>query len=121
MSSANARDDVVVTRHGNDFDCDLSDDSHDLACAHDLQGKLLTVNHALARLLGYSIQELLRTSMYELVAPEYRPVLAEYTERILKERLAQCRFVLLTSSGEWRTRQCRSRLSIDASGEQIIE
>ena len=39
---------------------DLVEHSHDLLCVHDLEGRLLSVNPAPARLLGYSVEEFLR-------------------------------------------------------------
>jgi PAS domain-containing protein len=39
---------------------DLVDYSQDLMCIHDLQGRLLSVNPVPARLLGYTVEEILR-------------------------------------------------------------
>lgn len=38
---------------------DLVEHSRDLLCVHDLQGRLLSVNPMPARLLGYSVEEML--------------------------------------------------------------
>ena len=61
---------------------DLVEHSEDLACTHDLNGKLLSVNPAPARLLGYEVGELLRTPMRDLIAPESRLEFDQYLERI---------------------------------------
>jgi len=53
---------------------DLVEHSQDLLCVHDLEGRLLSVNPAPARMLGYSVEEillLLRTSALNLM-----PILA---------------------------------------------
>ena len=39
---------------------DLVEQSDDLLCVHDLQGRLLSANPVAARLLGYSVGELLQ-------------------------------------------------------------
>lgn len=39
---------------------DLTDQSRDLLCLHDLEGRLLAVGTAPAHLLGYSVEELVR-------------------------------------------------------------
>src|SRR4029077_14453499 len=61
---------------------DLVEHSEDLVCTHDLEGKLLSVNPAPARVLGYEASELLKIPMRELIAPEYRGLFDEYLARI---------------------------------------
>ncbi|MGA9760177.1 MAG: PAS domain S-box protein, partial [Candidatus Sulfotelmatobacter sp.] len=52
---------------------DLVEHSQDLLCTHDLQGRLLSVNPAPARVLGYTVEELLKIPMREMIVPEFRP------------------------------------------------
>jgi PAS domain S-box-containing protein len=59
--------------------------SRDLLCLHNLEGRLFSVNPASALVLGYTVEELLRISMRELVAPEFRPQFDEYHNRLLTE------------------------------------
>ena len=61
---------------------DLVEHSHDLLCVHDLEGHLLLVNPAPARLLGYSVEELLRIPMQELIPPEFRSQFDSYLSEI---------------------------------------
>ena len=56
-----------------DWHQDLVEHSQDLLCIHDLQGRLLAVNPAPARVLGYSVEKLLNIPMRELIVPEFRP------------------------------------------------
>ena len=94
---------------------DLVEHSHDLLCIHDLEGRLLSVNPAPARLLGYSVEEILQIPMRELIAPEFRAQFDAYLKQI--ERVGEARGLLavMTRSGErriWeyhntlRTRRC---------------
>ena len=54
---------------------DLAENSQDLLCMHDLQGKLLWVNQAPARALGYSVEEMIGKSLRDFMNPAYyRPV-----------------------------------------------
>src|SRR5205085_12349483 len=69
-------------RENEDWYRDLVDHSQDLLCIHNLQGQLLSVNPAPARVLGYSVDELLRIPMREFVAPEFRPEFDEYLRQI---------------------------------------
>ncbi len=61
---------------------DLVENSEDLVCTHDLEGNLLSVNPAPGRLLGYSVSELIKMPMQDLIAPESREQFEAYLERI---------------------------------------
>jgi PAS domain S-box-containing protein len=61
---------------------DLVEPSHDLLCIHDLQGRLLAVNRLPARLLGYSVEEILQIPMREIIAPEFRDQFDAYLKQI---------------------------------------
>src|SRR5271170_1104205 len=68
---------------------DLVEHSQDLLCIHDLEGRLLLVNPAPARVLGYHVEELLQIPMREMIAPEFRPQFDAYLEQI--ERVGEAR------------------------------
>src|SRR5260370_26919853 len=57
---------------------DLAEHSHDLLCIHDLEGRLLSVSPTPARLLGYSVEEILQIPMRGLIAPKFRNQFAAY-------------------------------------------
>src|SRR3954453_6515835 len=61
---------------------DLVEHSQDLLCIHDLAGNLLSVNPAPARVLGYSVDELLQVPMRQLLAPEYRHQFDSYLNEL---------------------------------------
>ena len=61
---------------------DLVEHSEDLVCTHDLEGMLLSVNPAPARVLGYEVAELMEMPMRDLIAPESREQFDAYLERI---------------------------------------
>ena len=61
---------------------DLVEHSHDLLCIHDLDGRLLSINPAPARILGYSVEELLRIPMREMVPAEFRAEFDDYLSQI---------------------------------------
>jgi PAS domain S-box-containing protein len=48
---------------------DLAEHSRNLLCAHDLEGRFLSVNPNAARLLGYSVEEMLRRPMRDFLDP----------------------------------------------------
>ncbi len=81
---------------------DLVEHSHDLICTHDLTGRLLSVNPLPARLLGYSVEELLRKPMQSLLVPEFQHQFDDYLARIQKNGKDSGMLVLQTRSGERR-------------------
>lgn len=71
-----------AVREDRDWYRDLVEHSQDLLCIHDLQGRLLSVNPAPARLLGYGVEELLQIPMREIIAPEFRIQFDAYLKQI---------------------------------------
>jgi len=90
---------------------DLVEHSQDLLCIHDLEGRLLSVNPTPARMLGYSVEELLQIPMRELVPPEFRSRFDSYLSEI--ERVGEARGLLtvMTRSGERRVWNSTTRFA----------
>src|SRR5580658_3900045 len=61
---------------------DLVEHSQDLLCVHDLEGRFLSVNPVPARLLGYSVEEMLKKPMRDFVDPEFRDEFEAYLREI---------------------------------------
>lgn len=81
---------------------DLVEHSHDLLCVHDLEGRLLSVNPAPARMLGYSVEEMLRIPMREMVPAEFRGEFDEYLDQIKRTGESRGLVAVRTRSGEKR-------------------
>jgi PAS domain S-box-containing protein len=96
---------------------DLVENSHDLICAHDLNGILLTVNRAAARSLGYELGELVNRNLRELLSPNVHEELDAYLTALREKNLASGFIELWTKSGEIRTWQYTSTLRTE--GVQI--
>ena len=99
---------------------DLVEHSHDLLCIHDLGGRLLAVNPAPARLLGYSVEEILRIPMREMIPPEFRDQFDAYLEQI--ERTGEARGLLsvMTRSGERRIWEYHNTLRTEGMASPIV-
>src|ERR1700719_4352937 len=61
---------------------DLVEHSQNLLCVHNLEGRFLSVNTVAARLLGYSIEEMLRKPMRDFLDPQYSAQFETYLEEI---------------------------------------
>ncbi len=81
---------------------DLVEHSQDLLCVHDLEGRLLSVNPAPARMLGYSVEEILQIPMRELIAPDFRSQFDAYLSQIERVGEAHGLLAVMTRSGERR-------------------
>lgn len=81
---------------------DLVENSEDLICTHDLDGRLLSVNETPARILGYQPEELKKIPMRELLPPELRPQFDEYLSRIRRDGFAKGLLAVRTRTGEKR-------------------
>ena len=62
---------------------DLVEHSQDLLCVHDLQGRFLSVNPGPARLLGYSVEEMLHKPMRDFLDPQFRGEFEDYLRGVL--------------------------------------
>jgi PAS domain S-box-containing protein len=99
---------------------DLVEHSEDLVCTHDLEGRLLSVNPAPARVLGYEASELLKIPMRELVAPEYRGLFAEYLARIKVNGSDKGLMVVLPRTGGRRTWEYNNTLRTEGVASPIV-
>ena len=99
---------------------DLAEHSQDLLCTHDLQGRLLFVNSAPARSLGYSVEELLKIPMREVVAPEFRPQFDEYLRQIALTGESRGMMAVLTRSGERRVWEYHNTLRTEGGGSPVV-
>ncbi len=104
----------------NDWYQDLVEHSHDLLCIHDLEGRLLSVNPAPARVLGYSVEELLRIPMREMLTPEYRPHFEAYLREIERDGESHGLMAVLTRSGEQRIWEYHNTLRTEGVESPIV-
>ncbi len=99
---------------------DLVEHSHDLLCIHDLEGRLLSVNPAPARMLGYSVEELLRIPMREMVPVEFRAEFDEYLEQIKTNGESRGLVAVRTRSGERRIWEYHNSLRTEGVALPIV-
>jgi diguanylate cyclase (GGDEF)-like protein/PAS domain S-box-containing protein len=77
----------------------LADQSQGLICEHDSVGKLLYVNEAAARSLGYAPEEMVGRNLIEFLTPRVRERFADYLARVNSGR-DQGMFRILAKGGE---------------------
>ena len=118
------RAEVVPIRHAfsdnEDWYQDLVDHSQDLLCIHDLEGRLLSINPAPARVLGYSVEELLQIPMREMIVPEFRPQFEAYLKEIERSGESHGLMAVVTRSGERRIWEYHNTLRTEGVATPIV-
>jgi len=99
---------------------DLVEHSQDLLCIHDLEGRLLSVNPTPARILGYSVEEVLQIPMRELIVPEFRGEFDAYMKLIAEKGEARGFLALMTRSGERRIWEYHNTLRTAGVASPIV-
>ncbi len=81
---------------------DLVDNSHELMCTHDLEGRIVSVNPWAARILGYSPGALVGLNVRDGLLPEYRDQFDEYIRIVKRKGSAKGIMRVRTATGETR-------------------
>jgi PAS domain S-box-containing protein len=115
-----AWDPILHVEENEDWYRDLVEHSQDLLCVHDLEGRLLSVNPVPARLLGYTVEEMLRTPMRNLIAPECREQFDVYLSEIERTGEFHGLLAVVTRSGEQRVWECHNTLRTEGVEAPIV-
>ena len=106
---------------GNEDCCrDLVEHSQDLLCVHDLEGRFLLVNPLPARLLGYSVEEMLQKPMRDFLAPQFQEKFDVYLREIERSGEAHGLLRVVTRSGERRIWEYHNTLRTDGVPAPIV-
>jgi len=99
---------------------DLVENSYDLICTHDTEGKLLSVNAAAEKALGYPRDTLVGRYLQDLLVPETRHLFGTYLAEILEKGSAHGVMRMCNAKGEvcdWEYHNSERRLP---DGARII-
>ncbi len=99
---------------------DLVEHSQDLLCVHDLEGRFLSINPVPARLLGYSVEEVLQKPMRDFIDPQFRDQFDVYLREIARTGQAHGLLALLTRSGEQRIWEYHNTLRTAGVARPIV-
>ena len=99
---------------------DLVDNSHELMCTHDLEGRILSVNPWAARVLGYSQNDLIGLHIRDGLVPEYRDQFDDYLREIRENAFARGTMRVKTASGETRFWEYYNTLRIQGVQTPIV-
>lgn len=99
---------------------DLVENSRELICTHDLEGKILSVNRAAQELFGYKLHEFVGKNIRDVLAPEVREQFGMYMQRILKEGATRGPMLIETRSGEHRLLEYYNSLRTEGVAAPIV-
>jgi PAS domain S-box-containing protein len=81
---------------------DLVENSHELMCTHNLEGRIISVNPWAARVLGYTQDALVGLDIRTGLLPEYRDQFDDYLREIRENGFARGIMKVRTAGGETR-------------------
>lgn len=81
---------------------DLVENSHELICTHDLDGRVLSANPWASRILGIELKSLVGMNVRDGLPPEHRADFEEYIRTIVRDGSAKGVMRVRTASGEER-------------------
>ncbi len=99
---------------------ELSESSHDLLCEHDIEGRILGVNPAAARVLEISCEVLRGMNIRDLLTPESRGEFDVYLRTIESQGVAEGLMALMTTSGKRRIWHYRNTLRRNAVSSPVV-
>jgi PAS domain S-box-containing protein len=99
---------------------DLVDNSHELICTHDLEGRVLSVNPWAARVLGYPQNSLVGINIRDGLVPEYREQFDEYLRTMITEGSARGVMKVKTATGETRLWEYYNTLRTEGVEKPIV-
>jgi PAS domain S-box-containing protein len=99
---------------------DLVDNSHELICTHDLEGRVLSVNPWAARALGYPQEALIGINIRDGLLPEYRQEFDDYLHKVITEGSARGVMKVRTATGETRLWEYYNTLRTEGVEKPIV-
>lgn len=96
------------------------ENSQGLMCTHNIEGKFLTVNNAGAKLLGYTTNEILELSLFDLVPKQHHLVLQKYLNNIQTAGKASGLMFTTHKNGSIKTWMYNNIMVNDVEGNKYV-
>jgi PAS domain S-box-containing protein len=99
---------------------DLVENSRDLICTHDLEGKVLSLNQTAIKLLGYDPSVLLGRNIRDFLGPQFRNAFDTYLADIRKNGITRGLMRVQTRTGEKRIWEYHNTLRTEGVAAPIV-
>lgn len=96
------------------------EESNGLLCTHDLRGKILSVNPAAAKSLGYTSDELVGNNMVDHLHTKSRALFAQYLENISSKKQGKGLMGVMDKRGNVRSWEYQNKLTVLPDGSQVV-
>lgn len=96
------------------------ENSQSLMCMHDLEGNFISVNKTGADLIGYSVEEMEKRSLYTIIPPERHELLKGYLTLIKEKGSASGTMQVIRKDGERRVWLFNNVMQSDGCGDQYV-
>ncbi len=99
---------------------DLVENIQDMVCTHDLKGKILSVNHAATKMLGFSEEQLVAMNVRDLLTPNFRHLFRHYIREVEMNGSARGIMYVHSVSGDVRVWEYYNTLKTDGVQTPIV-
>jgi PAS domain S-box-containing protein len=97
----------------------LFENSQGLMCMHDLEGNFMAINPAGAATVGYTVEELNGTSLFDLIPPGTEPLLKGYLDEIKSTGKSKGLMKVVHKNGSLKTWMYNNIISEGVSGKYV--
>jgi PAS domain S-box-containing protein len=96
------------------------ENSQGFMCTHDLNGKFLSVNNSGASVLGYTVDEILQMTLFDIIPVARHPFMKEYLETIRATGMASGQMATLHKNGSHKIWMYNNVLQVSPDGEEYV-
>ncbi len=110
----------LVLRESEERYRDLVENSQELICTHDLQGRILSTNPAGAKMLGLEMVAVLKMNIRDILAPERKGDFESYITSIKNEGKSSGLMLIQTNNGQRRVWEYNNTLRKEGLATPIV-
>ncbi|WP_245189721.1 response regulator [Lunatimonas salinarum] len=96
------------------------ENSQGLMLTHDLAGKFLSVNNLGARLLGFTVEEFLEKTLWDIIPPKYHQEIERYFQEIREDGIAKGLMTTRVANGTYKVWLYSNTRETDISGQTYV-
>ncbi len=111
---------LEALRESEDRYRDLVENSQDLICTHDLEGRILSLNPWASKVLGYDMDTILQMNIRDVLAAEVREGFDAYIAKIRKRGAATGLLIVQTAAGERRVWEYNNTLRTEGVAVPMV-